>query len=152
MLDPKEQSQRTAGSGISALLAGRRKLVIGVILVVIALGYFTYDAMESAAVYYLTVGEALEQWSANEGETFRVNGKLLPDTYQREQGSTVAHFSITDGQQNMQATYDGVVSDLFFNDHSEIILEGQFSPDGVFKTDAVLVKCPSKYIPVEETA
>ena len=37
-----------------------------------------------------------------------------------------------------------------FNPHSEIILEGTYRPDGVFDSQNVLVKCPSKYIEATE--
>jgi cytochrome c-type biogenesis protein CcmE len=40
--------------------------------------------------------------------------------------------------------------DLFFNPHSEIILEGRYGPDDVFETESILVKCPSKYQALEE--
>ena len=39
-----------------------------------------------------------------------------------------------------------VVPDLFFNQHSEIILEGSYGDDGVFYSESVIVKCPSKYV------
>ena len=39
----------------------------------------------------------------------------------------------------------GVVPDLFFNPHSEIILEGRYGSDEMFQADSILVKCPSKY-------
>ena len=40
------------------------------------------------------------------------------------------------------ATYDGVLPDLFFNPHSEIILEGSYNGEGVFQASEILVKCP----------
>ena len=47
------------------------------------------------------------------------------------------------------ALHQGVLPDLFFNDHSEIILEGSLGHDGVFTSQNVIVKCPSKYIEEE---
>jgi len=152
MPEPEMQPGKPASTGIAAVLAGRRKLLIGAIVLVLAMGYFIFTAMESAAVYYLTVGEVLEQKTAGEPETFRVNGNLVPDSFQREAGSMVASFSLTDGESTLSAQYDGVVPDLFFNSHSEIILEGQYENGGVFDVDAVLVKCPSKYVALEESA
>ena len=49
----------------------------------------------------------------------------------------------------MAAIHDGVVPDLFFNEHSEIILEGSYPAKGVFESQTVIVKCPSKYIAAE---
>ena len=54
------------------------------------------------------------------------------------------------GSPNMEASYVGVLPDLFFNPHSEIILEGHYDPESaVFQTDNILVKCPSKYQSVQ---
>ena len=64
--------------------------------------------------------------------------------------STVAKFALTDGSQTLGAAHNGVLPDLFFNDHSEIILEGTHTPGGVFQSQNVIVKCPSKYIAEDE--
>ena len=50
----------------------------------------------------------------------------------------------------MTAMHQGVLPDLFFNEHSEIILEGSYGTDGVFQSENVIVKCPSKYVALEE--
>ena len=70
--------------------------------------------------------------------------------------STLSRFALGDkmadvpgiaaGSPQLAASYNGVLPDLFFNPHSEIILEGRYDAgDGVFAVDEVLVKCPSKY-------
>jgi cytochrome c-type biogenesis protein CcmE len=103
-------------------------------------------AFKSATVYYYTVGEANELVNLPEGKTVRVSGKLVTDSFSRADGSTVAHFQLSDGSETMRAFHDGVVPDLFFNEHSEIILEGFYGPDGEFESHNIIVKCPSKYI------
>jgi cytochrome c-type biogenesis protein CcmE len=84
----------------------------------------------------------------------RVSGKLIEDSFLREDGSTVSKFELTDkdgpSDARLAAAYVGVMPDLFFNPHSEIILEGRYGPDNVFETDSILVKCPSKYQALEE--
>ena len=77
---------------------------------------------------------------------------LVPDSFIREEGGTLAIFTLTAGDESMPATYDGVVPDLFFNSHSEIILQGQFAGHGgVFEADTVSVLCPTKYQALDET-
>ena len=39
-----------------------------------------------------------------------------------------------------------MLPELFFNEHSEVILEGNYTPEGVFQSHNVIVKCPSKYV------
>ena len=100
--------------------------------------------------------EFLDEPALHDGQTLRVAGALAPDTFRREDGSTLSKFSLGDkqvdvpgiapGSPKMEASYVGVLPDLFFNPHSEIILEGHYDgQEGVFATDNILVKCPSKY-------
>ena len=125
--------------------SGQRKLYFGVALLALALGYFAFNAFQGAAMYYLTVDELLSG-RAEVGKTVRVNGKLVADSFQRDSQGTVAHFSLTDGKGILPATYDGIVPELFFNEQSQIVLEGYYGSDGLFHaTTTPIVKCPSKY-------
>jgi len=108
-------------------------------------GYFAFTAFANATLYYLTVDEAVAQRSELVGETFQVKGRLMPDSFVRQEGSTLARFVLQENGAQLQASYDGVLPDLFFNEHSEVVLLGQLEPSGNFLTDQVLVKCPSKY-------
>jgi cytochrome c-type biogenesis protein CcmE len=134
----------------SPVIANKGKLLIALVVLVGALGYFGFVAFESATVYYYTVGEMNDVGPTPSGKAVRVSGKLIPETFNRADGSTVAEFTLTDGSAVLLATHQGVLPDLFFNDHSEIILEGSYGPDGVFASENVIVKCPSKYIAEED--
>ncbi len=108
-----------------------------------ALGYFAFTVFQGAAVYYLTVGELTDRGASE--KVVRVNGSLVPGSFSRAAGGTMASFRLTDGRHELAAAYDGAVPDLFFNENSQIVLEGKYKPEGVFHTETVLVKCPSKY-------
>ncbi len=131
-------------------MENRFKLLVALVVLVAAAGYFAFQAFDAATVYYYTVGEMNEVGPTDEGRMVRVSGKLVPDSFHRADGSTLAEFHLTDGEQDMAAAHDGVLPDLFFNEHSEIILEGQYHPDGVFLSENIIVKCPSKYIAQED--
>jgi cytochrome c-type biogenesis protein CcmE len=132
-----------------ALTSSRVKFILGAAVLVAAMGYFAFQAFQSAAVYYLTVSELHQRGPTQDGRTVRVNGNLVVGSFEREPESTLASFSITDGAETLLATHDGVVPDLFFNEHSELILEGAYKASGVFESHNVIVKCPSKYIAAE---
>ena len=127
------------------ILANKGKLLIGLIVLIGALGYLGFIAFQSATVYYYTVGEINDMGPTPQGKLVRVSGKLTPDSFFREEGSTVANFALNDGTASLRAVHNGVLPDLFFNEHSEIILEGSYS-NGTFESQHVIVKCPSKYI------
>ena len=142
--------QEMSAPADGAMNANRGKLLIALVVLVGALGYFGFVAFEGATVYYYTVGEMNEIGPSPEGKAVRVSGKLVPETFHRADGSTIAEFALTDGSARMSAMHQGVLPDLFFNDHSEIILEGTYGSDGVFASENVIVKCPSKYVAIED--
>ena len=127
----------------------RVKLLVAVVAVAAALSFFAFQAFDSAMVYYYTVGELNEIGYTQDERMVRVSGKLVPDSFHRADGSTLSEFRLTDGAEDLSAAHEGVLPDLFFNDHSEIILEGRYNSDGLFLSENVIVKCPSKYIAQE---
>ncbi len=139
----------------SVRLPSRGRLIIGGTLLLGALFYFAYLAFQGSTVYYLTVDDLLAQGpDATTERAVRVNGVLLQGSFVRETGSTEASFVLLDpeGAGQMQAVYNGVVPDLFFNEHSQVVAEGRYGSDGVFHADLLIVKCPSKYASEASTA
>ena len=132
------------------LLSGNAKIIIGAIVLIGALGYFAFMAFQSATVYYYTVSEMIDVGATPEGKLVRVSGKLVPVSFERAEESTIASFTLTDGAETLDALHNGVFPDLFFNEHSEIILEGKYGSDGVFASQNVIVKCPSKYVALDD--
>lgn len=137
-----------------------RLLALGVV-VALAVGYMVYAAFPGNALYFLTVSEFMGGPEYQDGRVLRVSGKLVEGSFHRQEGSTRAEFRLVDqGKgpepvslspgETLTAAYVGVMPDLFFNPHSEIILEGRYSPEEVFEADSIMVKCPSKYRSLEE--
>ena len=139
----EEQDREDKKSGN---VENRIKILVAFIVLVGALGYFSFLAFKGATVYYYTVSEIMVEPATVEGKMVRVSGKLVPDSFSRAEDSTVAHFMLTDGDKVMPAIHNGVLPDLFFNEHSEIILEGSHAPQHAFDSQNVIVKCPSKYV------
>ena len=129
----------------SRRLPSRGRLLIGGALLLGALFYLAYLAFQGSTVYYVTVDDLLAQ--GPDATAVRVNGVLLQGSFVRETGSTEANFVLVDpeGAGQVNAVYNGVVPDLFFNEHSQVVAEGRYGTDGVFHADLLIVKCPSKY-------
>lgn len=133
----------------------RTRLVILLLVVGLALGYMVYAAFPGNALYFMTVNEFMEREEAQDGRIVRVSGKLVDGSFQREANSINASFRLVDegtglAGEILLASYVGVLPDLFFNPHSEIILQGSYGPGQVFEADTILVKCPSKYQSLED--
>jgi cytochrome c-type biogenesis protein CcmE len=146
---PPQQEQ---ASGIASVLTGRRKAIILGSIALLAFGYFAFTAFQAATSFYLSVDELVERGPVA-GETYvQVKGSLKPFTFARESDtSLLAHFQLEEGGAVVDATYNGVLPDLFFNPHSEIVLGGEYTAEGVLvvERDSLLIKCPSKYEALE---
>lgn len=147
---PAEQpAPPIAATGLPSFLSKRRRLIIIGVVLLAAFGYFGFTAFQAATSFYLTVDELVAQAPAA-GESVKVKGALVEDSFNRvSTENTIATFQLHENGAQIDATYDGVLPDLFFNPHSEIVLEGTYEPGGVFTTDRVYVKCASKYQSLE---
>ena len=122
------------------------KIIIISVVFALAFSYFAFMALTSATMYYYTVSELQTLDPSSNQDVIRVSGKLVPSSYNREVTSTISEFTITDGTNLLKTQHDGILPDLFFNKHSEIILQGTLTKEKTFITNNVTVKCPSKYI------
>ena len=138
----------------STLMGPRTKLAFAFILVSAALAYFAFTAFEGATVDYLSVAEVGVASPTEIDRQVGVTGKLVQDSYVRDADGLTAHFSIKDedGIDQLEVIYKGEIGQVFFNDHSEIILQGQKLVDGSFNADNLTVRCPSKYLTESEQA
>jgi cytochrome c-type biogenesis protein CcmE len=133
-----------------SFLSGRGRLVVLGVVIALAVSYLGYAAFSGSTSYYLTVDELEAFDGEKEGRSFRVKGKLEPESFAREEGGNRAAFTLTAGGAELPAMYVGVVPDLFFNPHSDIILQGRYNPHGTFEAETVSVLCPTKYQALEE--
>ena len=122
------------------------KLSISLFVLTLAIVYLGVMTIQNSKTYYLTIDE-IQNTSPESLNSFRVAGKLILDSYNREKDSTMSTFNITDNGKILQASYTGVLPDMFFSSKSEqIILEGKLVGNGeLFEAENVIVKCPSKY-------
>ena len=125
----------------------RLKFIVGVIIVVIAIGFLGYQGFVYSATYYYTVSEFAAQQSAFADKNVRVAGNVTDGTIVR-QGTTLT-FTMTEGQNNLQVVYQGVVPDTFKAGIEAVVL-GKLNSDGIFEATELLAKCPSKYEPVDD--
>ena len=153
MMDSNREMGPQEPHGPRGFLSGKGRFVLIGVVLVLALAYLVYAAFPGNKLYYYTVEESLADSSNLDGKSIRVVGTLVPESYQRVEGSSelLANFTITDEVRDLDATYNGVLPDLFFNPHSEIVLEGSFTGEGQFHTDNIIVKCPTKYQAQTET-
>ncbi len=136
-----------------------RRFAVGLIGVAGVVGYLMWTGIRDSMVYYLTPTELMARVEAQptfHGVGVKVSGRVVEGSWTRDQGTTGAHeFMIEDLDRTdvvLLVRYEDIVPDTF-NDRAEVVLEGSYSEDGLFRAHTVLTKCGSRYeAAVEELA
>ena len=125
----------------------RFKILIAFIAISISVIYLIISSFSSATTSYLSVEDAINE-SKNKDTNLGVIGKLVPDTFRRSTDGLTAYFSITDesSEKQLSVSYSGEIGEIFFNENAEIIIQGNMQQNGVFQTNTLSIKCPSKYV------
>lgn len=110
------------------------------------IGYLFYGAVNESKVYFLNVVEAKAQVakSGNLAQA-RLFG-IVSEANLQHTGSALT-FSLMDKDDAslmIDVSYSGAVPDAF-KAGAEVIVEGAMSPEGPFKANTLMTKCPSKY-------
>lgn len=122
------------------------KFVIGVTIVVVAIGYLGFMGFQSSAMYYYRVGELLDMGSEAYDRGLRVSGTVLAGSIDREVTSLTIEFTVVEEGETLPVVYTGVIPDTF-KDGAGVVIEGELARSGVFQAKTILMKCPAKYEP-----
>jgi len=108
-----------------------------------AVGYLFVTGMRGSILYYLTL-EELAAAPPEVGEGVRLAGWVKEGSISAAAMDGELLFTITDGDRELSVRFAGQVPDTF-EEKAEVIVEGIFRGDPVFKAASMLAKCPSKY-------
>lgn len=132
--DPKRRAKFWIGGGV-------------ILLSLVALVGWAMARPNSTSFFY-TPSEIVELPTGAGTDEYRVNGKVVPDTVQRDGLKT--SFDISDGTTDLEVTTEQPLPDAFWtamaNDSSEVevVARGRYD-EGAFQASEVLAKCPSKF-------
>ncbi len=125
----------------------RTRFLVAALIVVAAVGYMIYSAIESGSEYYTTTSELLAMGDKAIGQQTKLGGRVVDGSVQWDKGSNTVAFALQDDkQQNLPIIYTGIVPDSFAPG-VDVILEGKLGTDGRFQANSMLAKCASKYEP-----
>lgn len=143
---PEDRLQEESATA-TTLFTPRVKLAVALVLFVGAIGYFVFTTFDNATVYYMTVSE-IEAGGPTEPDRFiRLSGTLVEESFVRQPNGLDARFEIRDEAGDiLGVNYSGEIGQVFFNPHSVIDLEGRYTDEGIFVTEQLVIKCPSKFL------
>jgi cytochrome c-type biogenesis protein CcmE len=119
------------------------KIGIGVVLVG-ALSYLVLSDTGEGVLEYLYVDKLMAAPAKYENRTIKVHGVVVAKSIERKKGTTGdLRFVIEHGGERLPVHYTNIPPDTF-QEEGEVVLTGRLV-DGVFESDEMSAKCPSKY-------
>ncbi len=124
------------------------KVLAAVVILVSAVSYLAYAAIQSGRTYYLSVDAFLadDNPSLDRSARVRLHGKVDSEGLQADSGGLRAQFTLRGQSKHMPVDYRGAIPDSFKSD-IEVVVEGRLDGGGVFQADTLMTKCESKYMP-----
>jgi len=124
----------------------KSKFIIAGVIILGIIGYLTYAGIRDTKLYYLTPNEIVNMGNSAYGERLRLGGIVMDGSIEYDAQTMILKFDVTDGTTSLPVVYKGVLPDTFKNG-VEVVVEGTYASNGVFKAVTLLTKCPSKYEP-----
>jgi cytochrome c-type biogenesis protein CcmE len=130
-------------------MTARTKFLLGAMVIVVSVVFLIATGVKETGTYFLTPTELTQKVQAD--PTFydvgiKVGARVVRGSIQRDDAVQRVDFEVTDGQNQFPVTYTGIVPDTFTDANDiEVIVEGKYGKDGVFRATEVLAKCGSRY-------
>ena len=122
----------------------KKRYLIGGLILVIVVGYLLYLSFDSSASYYVTVSEFFARGTELYDTNVRVAGKIVDRSVEWNAEELELKFAIAEGGSTMPVIYNGAKPSGFMAG-SDILVEGKYNNDGIFRAGQLILKCPSKY-------
>lgn len=126
------------------VLAGRRKFLVGGLIIIAAIVFLVVNTFQATAVFYLTPSELLDQSSSLYGEDMRLAGTIDKRSAEWDAESVTLKFDVFEGRDVVPVVYNGPKPDTFEMAEA-VTIEGVYRQDGVFEAKSLFLQCPSKY-------
>ena len=121
------------------------KFVIGGALILAAIVYLVVTSIQSTGAYYMTVAEVNSKAQDLTGKKIRISGAVSQETAKWDAANLLLTFALTDKTGELVTVSFHGSRPSNFTRATEAIVEGQLQPNGVFRADNLLLKCPSRY-------
>ena len=121
------------------------KFIIGGVIIVLAIIYLGYGAIKNTGAYYIPLDELNQNPQAYMGKNIRISGAIIQDSEDWDPTNLMLKFRMSDQtNKTILVSFHGSRPSNF-DEATEAIVEGHIQPDGTFKADNLLLKCPSRY-------
>ncbi len=121
------------------------KFIIATLVILALIAVLIVTTIRSTGAYYLTVDEITARSHELIGKKVRMSGAVVHDSERWDAANLMLSFELagTDGNRIPVSFHGSRPSN--FGRATEAIVEGELQPDGVFRADTLMLKCPSRY-------
>ena len=126
----------------------QRMLTVGLIVVGVSLAIgLALQAFQENMLFFYSPTQALAG-EPPDGRKFRLGGLVEEGSLARQPGELKVTFLVTDLENSMTVSYEGVLPDLF-REGQGVVAHGFLQPDGSFLAEEVLAKHDENYMAPE---
>ena len=120
------------------------KFILGPGIIVLALVWIGYSALQQTGAYFQTFSELYSMADTYGEARLKVAGEVVPGSIQKSLNQV--DFVISEGDQFLTVRYVGTdpLPDTF-RDYAEAVVDGEYDGNGVFTATKLQAKCASKY-------
>ncbi|GGJ34259.1 cytochrome c maturation protein CcmE [Deinococcus roseus] len=119
------------------------KYLIGLVVLLGAIGYLVYGNIGNSLVYFVTPAEYQQKASEYAGKTLRMGGLVVSPDYNPDTLELKFTMMDSDGVTKIPVQYNGALPDLF-KANQGVVVEGQMQ-NGTFVGKSLLVKHSEEY-------
>jgi cytochrome c-type biogenesis protein CcmE len=140
----------------------RARFLVGAGLIVAAVAYLIFAAIQNTSEYFMTVNEVSAHESALAGQSLRIAGRVKPGTIEWDPATLTLKFAMVQipdpaqegvkpvaasDPQSFRVICVGQAKPDMFAPNRDVIVEGKLAAGGVINASQVMTSCPSKYRP-----
>lgn len=128
----------------------RKRRLVALLLILAGVGVAStvaFYSLQENLLYFQSPSDLAMQ-PIPPGRQFRLGGLVKPGSVTRSEGGLGTRFVVTDGPQEVEVEYVGILPDLF-REGQGVIARGALDGDGLFEASEVLAKHDENYMPPE---
>jgi cytochrome c-type biogenesis protein CcmE len=119
-------------------------VLVGAVVVLAVFAYLLWGGIGENLVYFLTPSELLAKGPAAQGATVRLGGLVQPGSVRWDPERRELRFRLKDDARSVEVLSVGAPPQMFAEGIG-VVLEGVYTPEGVFRSYNLMVKHSNEY-------
>jgi cytochrome c-type biogenesis protein CcmE len=125
-------------------------LIIAAVVILSGFGYLLSGGISSNLVYFLTPGELLAKGDEAYGDPVRLGGLVAARSVEWNAQALDLRFTMEDEEGKQVRVHAAKAPPAMFREGIGVVVEGRYTPAGVFESTSVMVKHSNEYRAPEE--